>query len=330
MNKADSFIILAVNKFGSGEQARYYKIKKDAEVTIGRGFDCDIILDDPFICAHHIKILKNFKKEQLRIEGFQTINGFKVNNKQYSSDIVEVGYGDKIYMGKTIIRIYNSNYPVKATKKLTKTSPFFSKLENQTNCWLLFLISLLIVGFCSYIDSWEKDIFYDIAIAILVIVIITIIWAGIWTIVGRINKHKSYFSLHIGIFSSFFILNIIIMTVVGYISFFLHQNIFSEIMRYIMSSVILGGLVYSSLTFTTNMNKKSNFKTAFVFSVGVIISLIAIMMIKKDDFSTIPKYSGILKPYLHEFVIAQNIDEFMKENIDIFNHDILKHKDTTK
>jgi pSer/pThr/pTyr-binding forkhead associated (FHA) protein len=81
-----------------GKTPRTIPLAKDV-VVIGRGQDCDIVLEDGNLSRHHCQIRKWAGK--FRIEDLQSKNGTYVNGRKV--DVVDLAPGDLIAIGDQML-----------------------------------------------------------------------------------------------------------------------------------------------------------------------------------------------------------------------------------
>lgn len=67
--------------------------------TLGRGEDCDIVLDDKFLSHHNSRIF--CEKGIYYLEDLDSTNGTFLNGKALSDEAVELFDGDRITLGQT-------------------------------------------------------------------------------------------------------------------------------------------------------------------------------------------------------------------------------------
>lgn len=73
-------------------------------VTLGRGLDCDIVLDDPHVAARHARL--DEQAGVLVLEVGETINGAHVGNRRHAGGArVELAGGDVWRLGATRLRV---------------------------------------------------------------------------------------------------------------------------------------------------------------------------------------------------------------------------------
>lgn len=91
-------VILSSNSFGKSF------IVNRTQTTIGRSYDCEIIIDDPLVSKKHCQILfgedSKFYIEDLGSKNYTYLNEKVVKKKEH------IIYGDRIIIGNTIMRFY--------------------------------------------------------------------------------------------------------------------------------------------------------------------------------------------------------------------------------
>jgi hypothetical protein len=90
---------------GSGpEEGREFALVKD-RIIMGRGQDCDIVLNDPFLARNHAQLIRQAKEYFL--EDLDSKNGTFLNGQNIHGRVV-LREGDRIHAGKFIL-VYHSS-----------------------------------------------------------------------------------------------------------------------------------------------------------------------------------------------------------------------------
>jgi len=83
----------------SGESSQTLNFAQ-GDIVIGRDPECEIILDDATISAHHARL--TYHHNQWWLEDLQSTNGTKINNETVQTATIIVN-GDTIQCGQTVI-----------------------------------------------------------------------------------------------------------------------------------------------------------------------------------------------------------------------------------
>ncbi|HNZ26359.1 MAG TPA: FHA domain-containing protein [Spirochaetota bacterium] len=98
LSKKGVLLVLSSNFLG----ASFVVGSRDS--VIGRGNGCDFIIKDPLISKEHCRITVD-ENEKFFIEDLLSTNSTFINGKELKKKI-QLTYGDRITMGKTILRFF--------------------------------------------------------------------------------------------------------------------------------------------------------------------------------------------------------------------------------
>src|SRR5271167_133192 len=80
------------------------------QVRIGRGYDNDVIIDDPYVAAQHLRIFRD-AAGQLVAEDMGSANGMFVDGVDTRLGRVIIDGQHPIRIGQTCLRVRETNYP---------------------------------------------------------------------------------------------------------------------------------------------------------------------------------------------------------------------------
>lgn len=132
---------------------RYHVLDK-SELNIGRALDNDIILSDPTVEPHHLRILLD-NEGQIELQNLANVNPAKLVNPQqdkFTSAMLPIEFG----LGRISARILSRNHRVEATKSLASGD---SQMKHLYGHWgwavLLLMLCFLTSGFEFYFSSYN-------------------------------------------------------------------------------------------------------------------------------------------------------------------------------
>jgi len=169
-------------------------------ITIGRAFDNDLVLDDPYVSEHHA-VIDRADSGEVYIRDLNSENGIIANDKKYTN----------ILLGDDIIRLGHSNLRFKhAESKVAKT--LNDTTSHQWEGWLPGIVGLMLIVCSTMTEFWlassEKFSFLTALSDISSLLLVVIIWAGAWGLVTRLATGGSpRFGRHIFILASAVILS---------------------------------------------------------------------------------------------------------------------------
>jgi pSer/pThr/pTyr-binding forkhead associated (FHA) protein len=86
--------------FASGPLGGSESALEKPRVTLGRGKDCDVVVDDPSISHHHAAF--ELGKNGYRVRDLGSTNGFVVNGARLA--LAELKHGDALVLGQIELR----------------------------------------------------------------------------------------------------------------------------------------------------------------------------------------------------------------------------------
>ena len=151
---------------------RYHALDK-CELSIGRALDNDIILSDPTVEPHHLKILRD-DEGNIELQNLASVNPARIDSRRedkFSSATLPIEFS----LGRISARILSPDHPVAATKSLAGNG----LLEHLFGHWgwaaLLLALCFVAGGFEFYYTSyhalkWDDLIKYVLRESVLSIV----------------------------------------------------------------------------------------------------------------------------------------------------------------
>lgn len=254
--------------------------------NIGRGYQNDVIIDDPYIAAGHLEV------EPSDVEGYQLkllggINGMSLNRKRQLHQSVKASADDIIHIGKTQFRVRPVDYSVSPDKPMPKRA----WLRNAIGLFIglsLVLFEYALMRWLNY-DKEEK-------ITILIVDLIDTIpwqfglmWIGFWSVIGRIEVGRTHLIEHATLASLGAGVLMLIGDLSSYISFALDSSLLSYLLHIAVIPLIFGSLIYRHICLVSRANRrKIGFLVAGLVILGVNISDLKDHWRYEDDLARMP------------------------------------------
>lgn len=154
-------------------------------ITIGRGWDSDVVLEDKYIDAHHIRL--SFDQEKgLLVSDLASLNGTLVDKHRLGSEPQPLALGSVLTVGDTHIRVYDRDRS--ATPPATVRSAWFLLSERCSKPLGLLLITLGALfsdGLVSQMTSAAEFDFKDLATELTYLLVMSL---GLVLFMGLISK----------------------------------------------------------------------------------------------------------------------------------------------
>ena len=148
-------IILAIYHPYASKTPQILPVENLKEIIIGRGYECDVILHDPFISRQHARIHRD--DSGIHLNDLSSRNGIKQNKKKLPNTPHPLTSGDQFQIGKTKIIFYEADHPIEPAHIMDHKLVLRDGLEHAWVSLLLLCLSVLAIAFFSWIESTEKD-----------------------------------------------------------------------------------------------------------------------------------------------------------------------------
>lgn len=158
-------------------------------VSIGRAYDNDIILDDPYAAAHHAVIEMN-QLDELTLRDLGSKNSIKHNHQ---SDNFFVINGDTHYrLGRSELRIRAIDFQVAEEKE--------DLSDHRWDGWVTTIIGIVLIGITGLFEQWSTD-FSDKDVSEYLLTLVALLtgaaaWVGVWALLNRLLSGRTRFGRH--------------------------------------------------------------------------------------------------------------------------------------
>lgn len=166
--------------------------------TIGRGLDNDVILDDRYADARHA-VLEWDGGGTLQLVDQGSVNGtFDAASGQRLARSV-VRSGSEFRLGRTTLRFLDENAPVEPALAEAPPAGRFSLSEAPITAIAIAAGTGLFVAINEYLGKTSRVTPAGMLGDSLMMLLVVVVWAGAWALVGRVTQHRFRFLEHFAI-----------------------------------------------------------------------------------------------------------------------------------
>ena len=158
------------------------------EVRIGRGYDNDVILDDPYVAAQHLRVFRD-GAGQLVAEDLGSANGTFVDGGKSRLARVIVDGKQPIRIGQTYLRLRELNHavePERLARPQWRILPLVLAIA-------LGAAILGIDGLKIWLTQITETRALNFVTPLLVLFAMIVIWIGLWALLSRVFSGRSHF-----------------------------------------------------------------------------------------------------------------------------------------
>ena len=290
-------------------------------IHIGRAYDNDVIVADPYICPHHARISAD-ESGCLSAEDLGSVNGMFENANKNRVTVTALTPGARIRLGHTRLRFISLDYAVSPTLEDHHAHRFRGLYENRLSQILIFAVTIAALWASSFFETVERREASEPAFELVLPVVFILLWAGVWGFAGRVITHRTKFLVHCAVVSVALLTIFVFDTALEYLAFALSLDHVRNSLSGLGGLAILGLALYSHLRFATLASRLRLGIVAGAISVS-IIGLVALKFhVESTEFSSIPHNRATLKAPMFRFVEGESADDFFAR-IDELRDDVV-------
>lgn len=285
---------------------------EEKELTIGRALDNDVVLDDPFVDAHHARVAVE-PDGAVVLTDLGSVNRLELVGTGRVTRVALVG-GVVVRIGRSNFRVRDSAEEVPEAVPLASVSALaHSKIEDRR--YGLGAITAVVIA--TAWSTWNASTTRDGAVETLLLAVLALIllstWAGIWALIGRSITQRPAFRVHATI-GALAWLGVMAADVLRGWSEFLWPRVWSRFgwMELGLVVVIMVFALVAHLEYATHLPARRRW-TGVLWATAVTFVLSGAFSALQDErFSDVPEYSGEIRLMPPGMIPASTIGEFSR------------------
>ncbi len=269
-----------------GHLLQRHRFERD-EVRVGRGYDNDLILDDPFVAPRHVRIARD-AHNALVAEEVESANGlYQGDGKQRVARLALDGR-TLIRIGRTYLRVRDAAHAV-APERLVKARIW---------TWPLVVgLAIAMVGVqlaSTWLHQTTEPRIADYASPALAVCLAVAAWIAVWTILSRIFSGSARFRRHLVIALSGFLVVLVFYELAEIGAFALSRRGLT-VYRYVGLWLVVG--LFTFLHLRAISGSHSRFKAGAVTTITIAaIGMQTLASLQERAATDLQSYVRRLKP----------------------------------
>lgn len=294
---------------------KHYKFEQDY-VCVGRDFNNDLRLDDPYVCPSHMLVAIDPESGKLMVNDCQSTNGIKVNNKFVRQ--ATLNSHDIIKIGRTRLRIIDTKVPLAEAMPLSELEENLSWL-NQS--FLAICLSFVCLGFLllsKYFGSVQEFNLIKALPSELSQLAIFCLWPLSFAVLAKVVKKESHIVSQFNLTWLVVLLANALILLQKVAVFNIHPGAWFTWLELVIFAVVLSGFIWLSLfiAFHQTNNRRNIIAGSMTFI--ILAPIYALGFLNTDDFSSRPSYNPVLLPPTYNITSAEQTDEFIEQANNLF------------
>ena len=295
-----------------------YKVFNSLPVRIGRGFDNDIIISDPYLSENHAVINREAGEEGWFIEDLNSRNGLYSVKDKKNVVRADINSGDIFEIGKTRICVMSSAHSVPPALPIVRMSKFLTKISRPVSVCLLSVLMLLVFAVSGYLESHDEVQQTAIIMGCIGVYLAILAWCGIWALIGRIIKSRSQFATQLAVTCLFFILTMPLEIFNEVVNYATRSTLFSELIETLFYGIFVAVLLFYNLSIATNLSAIKKHATILVIVLIIMMMETLSFYDNRNEFRNHPEYNASLKPVFFKLRSSKTVDVFLKDSEKVF------------
>jgi hypothetical protein len=260
--------------------------------TIGRAYDNDVILDDPYAAPHHLR-LEQAGSGELVLVDLDSRNGLFALDPTARVARATARPDARFRVGHTQLRIRPRSYAVPAERDDVTRTPWDRKPVALAGLSAVALGCVLLYGFASTTERIEP---LKLAMPAIWVMLGLGAWASAWAFAGKALAARGNFVAHASIALAALVLLLVVATLGGYAAFAFSSSAIDE-GTIVPIAVVLAWALYRHLALVSRQPRRTLALCAFGIVVGIFSVLsLADLADRKDHVSRMAFLKAIKSP----------------------------------
>jgi hypothetical protein len=164
-------------------------------LRVGRALDNDLVLDDPYTAAQHLRIGRD-ERGQLALVVGESVNGLQCDGRHLAAgeQVLLPERPVSLVLGRTHLRLRLASAALAPEQVLGVARVLTQGLPTLV---LLTLAALLTLGFNTWLESEPDLLTKSLASSAITVLAVGFGWSGVWTLLSKVFTHQGHFGWHL-------------------------------------------------------------------------------------------------------------------------------------
>jgi len=295
---------------------RDYQVFGHLVIRIGRAYDNDFIIADLHASEHHCII--RVHEQGFILEDLNSTNKTFLNGKHEVKGQTVIQSGDEITIGRTRLRFVSSHHKVEPAIRLNSPNAFFTEINRPSKSWLIVFAALVLCELVEHQESYKNLAIQKFVSIGIGMVLIVLVWAGIWSFIGRLIKHKANFNAQLSWTALFFLAMTLCYPLADHLGYITNSAVVEMVTGSVIFGIFLALLVAGHLTIATFVSRRNQIIASSIISVVILTFGIVTYYASKSDFDPQPDFYATMLPPYAKLAPSLSMDDFLHKSQKVF------------
>ena len=287
-----------------------------SNITIGRGYDNDIIISDPHVCADHLQL--HFNGEHWLVNDQGSINGSYLEDSKENVIQHQVRSGDIITIGKSQVRFVFPSHPVEVSIAISPFESLINLARHPVALALSMSLFALIAGWIINLNNANEVSLTQMLVPTIGLTLGFALWPAGIALVSHLTKHDARFWTQMGI--SFIFFNL--MWLSDIFENIVHFNTSSNFSMVWIIAIIPLLLAFCLFWLNCYVGFHMTLRRRNLVSLCLVLLLfggsLIIQMSKQPDFNPRPQFNTKIMSPAFLFAPSSNVESFVSDSTKLF------------
>jgi hypothetical protein len=285
------FVVELVSRGGRVQERTV--IDKPA-ATLGRAYDRDIILNDPYVDAHHLTILNSLDGLSVKIESAQ---GHTLIDKHTpSGELVPVASGTNIVVGKTHLRVLSTQHSVPPVLALKPMDRVFATLGRPAIALTLTLFFIGLAFTNQYFQTITDVPWSRWVMQLLTPLLMALGWTSMWALITRVTRGETRFFQHWLAVLLYLTISLVLDLIQLVVQFNVGHHLVVEVYEWVTSGLALALLFWLHLHLALRQSRIMRHASAQGIAWAIVAYGILSTQSFEREFKSYPEFESTLLP----------------------------------
>lgn len=287
-------------------------------LSIGRGYNNDIILNDPFVAAEHLVIDQAENGWLLR--QVDRVNPPHYQGKPLAQETCVIHSGDELVLGKTLMRFFSPHHAVVPIRKLHDTlAGFIETMRELVVISALLMVLWLAQMYSEFLVTSVTTPMQKLAADALPVVGAALLWAMIWSLIAFVVRRKTEYLFFLAVTIFYFLTDMLLQYGIDYIAFNTRDVFLPDLLSFIIGGVLMTLMFYVSMGRAMILSTRRKLLLSNVFAWTLVAVISFVMQANRPGFNPDPEYPAVLKPPFAQWAKTQSMDDFLQESANVLD-----------
>jgi hypothetical protein len=299
-----------VELLGANAQVRYRTRLTTLPAVLGRGYDADVLIDDPHVDARHAELTRD-ENGGLVLRDLGSVNGVGRTARERSPSVM-LASGDRARIGPVEIRVVDASHAVAAAMPMIESRGMTTRIAEPKRALAVCAGAALVFALSDYQSSDLGDAVVPALQGGIYLTVGIAIWASAWALATRIVSRGFRFLAHWAWILAMSVTALVLSTAGEWMDF---AGPSLELGSWLVAAgglVLFPVLIAGHLEIASSMSRSKRWRAAL--SVTAIALALAALGSLGEEFSYSGSlgYSSTLKPLPARLIPVVSLDDFMR------------------